>query len=284
MKNRITSAITLIFFLAAIVLFNSTFPIALNIAIALISVLSVYEIISALGLAKNSILFVPTIVFSAVLPFIQSISAAFPFIHYSIMQQTAYFLYTVFMFGSLICYHEFITFREVGVVYSMALMIPTALETIISLRTCGGEHGMFYVIIAISSAWVADTGAFFAGSRWGKHKLCPKISPKKTVEGVIGGFVLNIVAMIVFGYIFHAVFYQYSVNISYLSLLIIGIFGTAMSILGDLSFSLIKRSCHIKDFSEIIPGHGGILDRFDSVIFAAPFVYLLVQVMPIVTK
>jgi phosphatidate cytidylyltransferase len=282
LKNRVTSAITLLFFLTAIVVFDNTFPIALNIAIALISVLSVYEIISALGLSRNSILLVPTIVFSAVLPFIQSISGAFPFVSYSILQQSAYFLYTVTMFGSLICYHKFVTFREVGVIYSMALMIPTALQTIVGLRTAGGDHGMFYVIIAISSAWVADTGAFFAGSFWGKHKLCPEISPKKTVEGVIGGFVLNIVAMFVFGYIFHAIFYQYSVNISYLTLFLIGFFGTIMSILGDLSFSLIKRSCHIKDFSEIIPGHGGILDRFDSVIFVAPFVYLLVQVMPIV--
>ena len=78
------------------------------------------------------------------------------------------------------------------------------------------------------------------------------------------------------------IFYEYSVNISYFSLFLIGFFGTVMSVLGDLSFSLIKRSCHIKDFSEIIPGHGGILDRFDSVIFEAPFVYFLVQILPIV--
>jgi phosphatidate cytidylyltransferase len=283
LKDRLTSAFMIIFFVSAIVVFNSTFPTALNIAIALISVLSVYEIISALGLSKNSILLIPTTIFSAVLPFIQSISAAFPFLQYSILQQSAYFLYTVAMFGSLICYHQFVTFREVGVIYSMALLIPTALETLISLRTFGGDHGMFYVIIAISSAWVADTGAFFAGSFWGKHKLCPNISPKKTIEGVIGGFVLNIAAMLVFGYIFHVIYYQHSVTISYLSLFIIGVLSTVMSILGDLSFSLIKRSCHIKDFSEIIPGHGGILDRFDSVIFAAPFVYLFVQIMPIVT-
>ncbi len=283
MKDRLSSAAIIIFFVAAIVIFNNTFPIALNIAIALISVLSVYEIISALGLSKNTILLIPTIVFSAILPFIQSLSAAFPSMQYHILQQTAYFIYTVTMFGSLIFYHKFVTFREVGVIYSMALLIPTALETIISLRTFGQDHGMFYVLIAISSAWVADTGAFFAGSIWGKHKLCPNISPKKTIEGAIGGFVLNIAAMIVFGYIFHVIYYKYSVEISYLSLLLIGIFGTIMSILGDLSFSLIKRSCHIKDFSEIIPGHGGILDRFDSVIFAAPFVYLFVQIMPIVT-
>lgn len=279
MKERVASGVSLVLFLAAIVVFNSTIPAALNIAIALISGLAVFEIISALGLSKNFVLLIPSLVFSAVIPMIQAIA---PPLQVDILQQAAYFLYTVVIFGALILYHKVLTFREVGVIYSMSLMIPTALETLISLRNLGGKHGMFYVIIAIFSAWIADTGAFFAGSLWGKHKLCPDISPKKTVEGVIGGFALNIIAMIVFGYIFHAVYYAYSVEISYLTLVVIGFFGTIMSILGDLSFSLIKRSCHIKDFGEIIPGHGGILDRFDSVIFEAPFVYLLVQFMPLV--
>jgi phosphatidate cytidylyltransferase len=125
-------------------------------------------------------------------------------------------------------------------------------------------------------------GGFFAGSMFGRHKLCPNISPKKTVEGVAGSLVLNVLAMLLFGYVFQAVYYVNRVQVSFLPLLLIGVFGAALSTLGDLSFSLIKRSCHIKDFSEIIPGHGGILDRFDSVIFEAPFVYLLVQFLPIV--
>ena len=274
MKTRITSAVTLTFFLIAIVVCNSAFPAALNLAIALISVLAVYEIVSALGLAKNLVLLVPSFLFSAVFPFLSD-----PFWH-----GAAYFLYTVVIFGALIFYQPQITFREVGVIYSMSLLIPTALGTLISLREIGGSHGMFYVIIGIFSAWAADVGAFFAGTFFGRHKLCPNISPNKTVEGAVGGLVLNVAAMLVFGYLFQAVYYAYRVRVSYLSLLLIGVFGTGMSILGDLSFSLIKRSCHIKDFSEIIPGHGGILDRFDSVIFEAPFVYFLVQVLPIVTN
>ena len=174
------------------------------------------------------------------------------------------------------------TFREIGVVYSMTLLIPTALGTLVGLRALGGNHGMFYVIIGIFSAWIADVGAFFAGSFLGKHKLCPQISPKKTVEGLVGGFVLDMAAMLVFGYIFQVLLYSYEVQISYLSLFLIGLIGAALSVIGDLAFSLIKRSCHIKDFSEIIPGHGGILDRFDSVIFVAPFVYFVVQFLPIV--
>ena len=272
MKTRVTSAITLVLFLTAIVVCNDTFPIALNLAIGLISVLAVHEIISALGLAKNLILLIPSLLFSA----------AYPFLPAGFWHDFAFFLYTVVLFAALIFYHAQITFREVGVIYSMSLMIPAALGTIVGLREIGGSHGMFYVIIAIFSAWTADVGAFFAGTFFGRHKLCPTISPNKTYEGAVGGFVLNILAMLVFGYIFHAIYYAYSVQVSYLSLFLIGLLGTVVSILGDLSFSLIKRSCHIKDFSEIIPGHGGILDRFDSVIFEAPFVYFLVQLLPIV--
>nr|WP_319488143.1 phosphatidate cytidylyltransferase [uncultured Caproiciproducens sp.] len=282
MKERVASGVSLVIFLIAIVVFNDTCPAALNVAIALISALAVFEIISALGLSKNFVLLYPSLIFSAIIPLMQLVTSQQ--IQADVLQQAAYFIYTVVIFSALILYHQFITFREVGVIYSMSLLIPTALETIISLRTFGGKHGMFYVIIAIFSAWIADTGAFFAGRQWGKHKLCPNISPKKTVEGVIGGFVLNIIAMLVFGYIFHVIYYAYSVEISYFTLIIIGFFGTIMSILGDLSFSLIKRSCHIKDFGEIIPGHGGILDRFDSVIFEAPFVYLLVQLLPLVIQ
>jgi len=274
LKTRIVSGLTLLLFIAAVIVFNHSFPYALNIVIALVSVLCMHEIINALGLGKKYILLIPSLLMSAVIPFAQN----------EFQQGGLYFIYTIVLFTAMIVYHKFVTFREVGVIYSMTLLIPTALETIINLRDKGGDHGMFYVMIAIFSAWIADTGAYFAGSFFGKHKLCPEISPKKTIEGVIGGFALNIIAMMLFGYIFHAIWYAYSINISYLTLLIIGIGSTVMSILGDLSFSLIKRSCHIKDFGQAIPGHGGILDRFDSVIFVAPFVYYLVCYLPIVIK
>ena len=266
------SGVTLVFFLAAVVVFNRSFRLALNIAIALVSVLGVYEIVTALGVTRNPILALPSMVFAC----------AFPFLESGFGHEAAYFLYTVVIFAGLICYHEDITFREVGVLYSMVLMIPTALNSIISLRDFGGSHGMFYVIIAIFSAWLSDVGGFFAGRLFGRHKLCPNISPKKTVEGVAGSFLLNIAAMLLFGWLFQTFASSGADSVSYLSLFLIGFFGTILSVLGDLSFSLIKRSCHIKDFSEIIPGHGGILDRFDSVIFEAPFVYLLVQLLPVV--
>lgn len=271
LKARLTSAVTLVFFLAAIVVFNSSFPLALNIAIAAVSFLGVYEILSALGLLKNYILMLPSLAFAVVFPFLET----------SLMRETGYFLYTVVLFAGLVVYHSMVTFREVGVIYSMSLMIPTALETLVELRTIGGTHGMFYVLIGILSAWLSDVGGFFGGRFFGRHKLCPSISPKKTVEGAVGSLVLNLAAMLLCGLLFSS-FYAGEVRISYPVLVFIGAVGTVLSILGDLSFSLIKRSCHIKDFGEILPGHGGILDRFDSVIFEAPFVFLLMQIFPIV--
>ena len=257
--------------MVAIVVFNTIFPLALVIVVAAISALSVYEIIHALGLSQKLVLLFPSLLFAVV----------FPFLPVGVSQQIAYYAYTFLIFTSLIRYHDTVTFREAGVIYSMALLIPTALASLIQVRALGGRHGMFYVIVAICSAWAADVGAFSAGSLWGKHKLCPNISPKKTVEGLIGGFVLDILAMLLFGLLFQA-FYKYTVTVDYVVLALIGFMGAGLSVIGDLSFSLIKRSCHIKDFSELIPGHGGILDRFDSVIFVAPFVMLLTAFLPIV--
>ena len=102
------------------------------------------------------------------------------------------------------------------------------------------------------------------------------------MEGLVGGFVLNVAAMLAFGVVFQQVMYGGQVPVNYLTLALIGLVGAGLSVVGDLSFSLIKRSCHIKDFGDILPGHGGIMDRFDSVIFVSPFVLFLVQIMPIV--
>lgn len=271
-RQRLLSAATILLLLAAVVFCNSFFPPALNIVLAVISVMGIWELFSALHLTKKLALSVPSAILAAVLPFLPD----------SFARGVAFFLYTVVLFGAMIRHHQTITFREVAVIYSMTILIPTALETLVGLRNLGGSHGMFYVIVTIFAAWAADAGAYVFGSRFGKHKLCPNISPKKTVEGVVAGVLVNIAMMLLFGFIFQHIYWASTVSVHYGVLAAIGAFGAALSVLGDLSFSLIKRSCHIKDFSEIIPGHGGILDRFDSVIFVAPFVYLLVQLFPIV--
>lgn len=270
MKQRILSGAILVLFFAAIVLFNQSFPLALNIVVALISVTAVFELVKALGLGRKWFLAAPALLAAALVPFCKDN-----------VQFLVYCLFTLLLFSAMIVYHQETTFKEVGVLYSMVVLIPSALQTLVSLRDLSDNHGMFYVLIAVLSAWVADAGAYFAGTFFGKHKLCPNISPKKTVEGAIGGMVVDVLVMLLCGVIFTELYHRGNAQASYLVLFIIGFFGSVLSILGDLSFSLIKRSCHIKDFGQVIPGHGGILDRFDSVIFTAPFVYLLVGFLPL---
>jgi len=270
MLQRVLSGIVLAVFLVAVVVFDKIFPLALNIAVAVISAAAVQELAHALGLQHKWFLFMPSMAAAAIVPFCNQ---KFQFLTYCV--------YTLIVFSALIVYHHETTFKEVAVLYSMVVMIPCALHTLVSLRELNRGHGMFYVLIAVLAAWVADVGAYFAGTLFGKHKLCPEISPKKTVEGFIGGIAVDVAVMLLCGLWFSAVFYQGRVEVNYLALFLIGFFGSFISVLGDLSFSIIKRSCHIKDFGQVIPGHGGVLDRFDSVIFTAPFVYLLVTFLPL---
>ena len=121
------------------------------------------------------------------------------------------------------------------------------------------------VWLIVLTAFGADIFAYFTGFVCGKHKLCPKISPKKTVEGSIGGTVGSIVLCGIFGYFFAP---EYLIHC-----LVIGLLGGLISQLGDLTASIFKRKMGIKDYGHLIPGHGGVLDRFDSVLFTAPLVY-----------
>lgn len=122
----------------------------------------------------------------------------------------------------------------------------------------------------------------FIGASFGKHKLCPKISPKKTVEGAIGGILFCDLTAIIIGLIFHFCVMP-DANINFWALILLGVIDAPVSILGDLSFSLIKRNYGIKDYGSIFPGHGGMLDRFDSVIFTAPVLVAINQFIPFIT-
>ena len=163
------------------------------------------------------------------------------------------------------------------------MIITIALSTIIQMKNMDTAHASFYFILSLGLPWMADIGAYFAGSFLGKHKLCPTISPKKTIEGVVGGVLLCVGATCLIGWIFADLIYGKTVEIQYLPLCILALIGSFMSVIGDLSFSVIKRYFEIKDYGFIIPGHGGFLDRFDSVIFVSPFVWMFITYFPIMT-
>ena len=272
MKQRIISGAVIVLFAAAIVLFNQSFPVALNIAIALISGCAIWELLAALGIQKKLFLVWPSLAAAVVIPFTSYMGCDAGLILY---------IYTLILFCGLLFHHKEVTFRELGMIYSMTLLIPAALGSLVGIRDQNPACGIFTVMIAVFAAWIADAGAYFVGSFFGKTKLCPEISPKKTVEGAIGGMVVNMLVLVLIGWIYELLF---PADVNYISMLLIGFGSSVISILGDLSFSLIKRSCNIKDFGQVIPGHGGILDRFDSVIFVSPLIYYICLWLPLAVK
>ncbi len=130
--------------------------------------------------------------------------------------------------------------------------------------------GRWWMFLLLGSLWLGDTAAFFFGRRFGRHKLAPAVSPKKTIEGFVGGFIGTFLAAAIF-----KIFWMPGVDI--IHFLVISILIALFGQLGDLVESLWKRSLGIKDSSAIIPGHGGVLDRFDSLLFAAPVLYLYMK-------
>lgn len=156
------------------------------------------------------------------------------------------------------------------------LYVPVLLSIIYAIRM--GNSGQYLVWFIFLSAWGSDTFAYFVGRLLGKRKMAPKISPKKTVEGLFGGIIGAIVVSLAFVYVLELGFSIYVPNIKLIAVLA-GIFGSVFGVVGDLSASAIKRHFEIKDFGKVLPGHGGILDRFDSILFTAPVVYIIIMVV-----
>ena len=159
-----------------------------------------------------------------------------------------------------------ISYSIFGILY---IILPFALLNYIPLQADGEQRGSLLLIGFFASLWANDTGAYLTGRAFGKRKLFERISPKKTWEGFLGGLFFCVLA----GYVF-SMFDSYLTPEEWIGFsLIIGIFGT----LGDLVESMIKRNYHVKDSGNILPGHGGILDRFDGIFLACPMIIMYLE-------
>ena len=186
------------------------------------------------------------------------------------------------LFVQFLMHHGKFRLEQLAFMGGAMVLIPWSLNKLIALNYYNdGKHGLFYLILALCGAWIADSGAYFCGVALGKRKLCPNISPKKTVEGFIGGIISNAV-------IFWLVFLVYAkirgVEFTFVDGIlaaVLGIVCAPISVVGDLTFSVIKREKGIKDYGKIMPGHGGLTDRFDSVLFVVPMFYVFVHLFTI---
>ena len=178
--------------------------------------------------------------------------------------------------------HKNLPFQNVVCAMFSATLIPASLSCAILFRDVykldtkdfTKSDGVFFILLAFLCSWLTDGFALFAGKAFGKHKLAPTISPNKTIEGAVGGVVGNTLFCIGVYYIFKAKF-NLSPTIKLWETIVCAFALSAISIFGDLAASTIKRSRGIKDFGNILPGHGGIMDRFDSSLFVFPTLYSL---------
>ena len=187
--------------------------------------------------------------------------------------------FTVACFGQVLKSGGQLPFSQVAITMAAGLLIPFLLTALLRIRLM--EYGKYLIPAPFIMAFMPDTGAYLVGCAIGKHKLCPNISPKKTVEGLFGGFLGGIVGMIVYNLVLEHCF---GMTVNYVFAAIYGVVGAGAATFGDLMFSVVKRQTGIKDYGKLLPGHGGILDRFDSVTIVAPVAELLLLVIPFVVK
>lgn len=162
-------------------------------------------------------------------------------------------------------------FKQISYAIVGALYIPLFVTSIYLIRTLNDGKYVFWLVFI--SSWICDTCAYLVGCNIGKHKLAPVLSPKKSIEGALGGVAGSVIVAFIFAYfVEYKLFGGTNHSTEYM---IICFFGAIISQVGDLFASAIKRNNDIKDYGTLIPGHGGIMDRFDSVIFVAPIIYIL---------
>lgn len=258
MLKRIITSLVSLCILIPVLFLSHTFVLPLGIAV--VSVIALYEMYKCIGKGKMIAFTAPVYLFAAVSPFLYrylEFNIAYGLIAF--ICAIAYIMYlftlTVFMKGK-------VTFSEVGELFLVSVYIVAALNAIIDVRDF--EFGGKYLYILIfAGAWITDIFAYFSGVLFGKHKLIPEVSPKKTIEGSIGGTLFCILSFVVFGLIVDKFF---SMNANFVFLAISGLVVSILAQVGDLIMSVIKRQYGVKDYGKIFPGHGGVLDRFDSIL------------------
>ena len=247
-------------------------PIALSAVVAVIAGMASYELLRAAGVAHKNGMYGCTITAAALVALGHGLSyGGWSTRAAAILLMAALFLPGLRRYGTggEIRFEDILTCLFAGVGLSLFL------SALIQLRRL--DQGQFYVLLPVVCAFTTDIGAYFAGVFLGKHRGVTQVSPNKSLEGYIGGILSGCLFMLVYGLLVQRLG---GVEVRLPVMALYGLLGSAVTELGDLSFSLIKRQCGVKDFGDLLPGHGGILDRFDSTIFTAPMLLLVVEILP----
>lgn len=270
MKTRIISAIVASALVVGLLFLNSYFNITVVIAIALLAAIAVYEILFRTGAVKTKTPVFLAMLYVMVLQFSNSELAI------DASAVTAIFCIAVAVLA--VVNHKTFDFPQITATVALPIMLGYAFSSLV--RLINAENvGLLYFVLLFNFACVTDIGAYFVGCSIGKHKLSPEISPKKTIEGAVGGVFCCIIGTIITCLVFSAIL-DTSINI--LVLAIVTPIFSVLGMFGDLFASVIKRYFGIKDYGNIMPGHGGVLDRTDSILLIAPALALFTQYVSVI--
>ena len=241
------------------------------IAVAALCALMVYELLHRSGLVRHTRLEIYTMIAAFMVPIWSHLGMSRPW------GQLGLLVFFCAIFGEMLYNHVKVRFEMIGFCLLAGIVLPYMLSSIV--RILDLYSGRELIIIPLILAFLPDSGAYFIGIRYGKRKLAPTVSPKKSVEGAIAGVITAIAGMMIYAIVMDIATDR---EVSYSFALIYGVVGAAADIFGDLFFSAIKRQIGIKDYGNLIPGHGGVLDRFDSMILVAPLAEILISLIPMV--
>ncbi len=243
----------------------------LLIVISLLSAIATFEMLKNTGCVKNIVLVLAAMLYSGAM--------IFAIRGYPIDPMLISVLYVLIVVAFAVFDHERTAGQQITMALSMPFMLSFAFSFVLELISLTKETGYFYFILLLNFSCVADIFAYFVGRAIGKHKLAPVVSPKKTIEGSVGGALGTIIGTVLICLAFDQL---YTLDINWLAAILITPVLSIIGMLGDLVMSAIKRTYGIKDYGNIMPGHGGVLDRVDSVLLVAPAFVIFLSYCPLI--
>lgn len=275
MKTRIISGLVMAALGIPVLFLSHT--IAFPIALSLLAVIAVWELLGLFEFRKSFAVFIPAYLIAGALPIVsfgmRTLEGAIDFL---ISVATIALCLMLYLIGYAVCKRGKVKLSDVSLFYVYFVYVIMAFTSLALLRYI--PNGVFYFMMIPIASWICDIFAYFVGFAIGKHKLIPEVSPKKTWEGAIGGVYFATMAFLVYGIVLH--FIEDAPTPNYTILCILGLVLSIVSQIGDLSASLLKRERGKKDFGALFPGHGGVLDRFDSFLPVAPILLVTCMIWP----
>lgn len=279
MKTRVITSVFITAVMIAVLVLSNTlvYPITLS-ALALIAV---YEVLKVHGIEKNLVFAIPSYAVAALMPMLTFVMRAVMGRAESdviVLLALAVFVLMIYMFAVAVFRKGAVSFATLSSAFVMVFYIIASFSALCILRLISKDIiGFLCVGMVIIGAWISDVFAYFTGVLIGKHKLIPEVSPKKTVEGSVGAIVFTTLFMMLYGFIVSLVT---ELTPNYLVLALGAPVLSVVGQIGDLFASLVKRERGVKDYGTLLPGHGGIMDRFDSLLAVACAAMVIVLIFP----